>query len=127
MDYTDDSCMFGFTTSPESSGVGILDTNGVPVTYPDLTVLDLTSEVQAVQVVDNHTYVSFFDEADAIFGLIRMDIDTYGIAQVETAIPALYEEFTYVNCLNNNLVEETVIFVYMKAKIRQPENGHHYY
>ncbi len=116
MDYTDDSCMFGFTTSPESSGVGILDTNGVPVTYPDLTVLDLTSEVQAVQVVDNHTYVSFFDEADAIFGLIRMDIDTYGIAQVETAIPALYEEFTYVNCLNNNLVEETVIFVYMKAK-----------
>jgi|JI10StandDraft_1071094.scaffolds.fasta_scaffold31639_2 hypothetical protein len=116
MDYTDDSCMFGFTTSPESSGVGILDTNGVPVTYPDLTVLDLTSEVQAVQVVDNHTYVSFFDEADAIFGLIRMDNDTYGIAQVETAIPALYEEFTYVNCLNNNLVEETVIFVYMKAK-----------
>ncbi|MBK9557854.1 MAG: hypothetical protein IPO47_18935 [Bacteroidetes bacterium] len=34
MDYTDDSCMFGFTTSPESSGVGILDTNGVLLLIP---------------------------------------------------------------------------------------------
>lgn len=116
MDYTDDSCMFGFTTGPESSGVGILDTNGVPVTYPDLTVLDLTSEVQAVQVVDNHTYVSFFDEADAIFGLIRMDNATYGIAQVETAIPALYSDFTFVNGWWLNDPFKEIVFSLYKAK-----------
>ena len=116
MDYTDDSCMFGFKTDPESSGVGILDTNGVPVTYPDLTVLDITSEVNYLQVTGDYTYISFFDEADAIFGLVRMDNATYGIAQVETAIPALYSDFTFVNGLWQNDPFKEIVFSLYKAK-----------